>query len=272
LEYVVTRLDKYFAAEDVYDYSTESYLQASSNILIEERGEISFAELIRLKVDLPRTQSRLKLLVETDPRELQSLEGTRTDTSLVDSVEEKNFYGSIQREMKLAGWEVRPSVGVKGGLPLDPFARIRFSEKTPINSWWFRFDENLYWFDSLGAGSDTTLEFDHQIEDNVVFRATSFARWIKENEAVEVSQVFSLFHSLDARRKLSYQIGAYADNVLGLHVTRYTALVRLREKLYQDWMFFEVRPQVDFYKIDYWKSQFSLLLNFEMLFGKKYLG
>ena len=104
-----------------------------------------------------------------------------------------------------------------------------------------------------------------------MFRASSFARWTEEDEFFRLSQVFTFFHTLSARRMVSYQVGAYGQTDPTWFMTDYLLVVRYRQLIHKEWLFFEVRPQVQYSKENDWDDEVSLLLRLELFFGRKYL-
>ena len=97
-------------------------------------------------------------------------------------IQESDLFGSIQRERDIRDWKFRPSVGVKISLPLEPFVKARFTKIYPMQDWAVRGDQNFYWFDDSGFGSDSTVDFDRPVGQEHLFRASSFARWTEESE------------------------------------------------------------------------------------------
>lgn len=271
IEWLVTKVDRFFADDELYRYTTDSYVQLSGDTLFEENGEIGFDVKFRTRVDLPGTKRRFKLILNKDPTEKQDPRERSVDGTPGAAVQESDLFGSIQRERILRDWKFRPSVGVKVTLPLEPFVKARFTRIYPLQHWFLRADQNFYWFEDDGFGSDSTVEFDRPAGQNHLFRASSFARWTEETNYFELSQIFTLFHTLTPKHKMSYQIGAYGQTSPTWFMTDYLLVVRYRQNLHKEWFFFEVRPQVLYSKENDWDDELSLLLRLDLLFGKKYL-
>ncbi len=272
IEWLVTGVDKFFANEALYKYSTNSYVQLSGEVLHEEMtAHTSTRARLRARVDLPRTKKKLKLLIDTDPAEKQNPIERSVDQAPAATAQDNDVYASVQRERERKGWLIRPSVGVKIRSPLEPFAKLQFTNLYPFEYWQLRLDENIYWYKDTGFGSDSTFDFDLPIGDRNLFRATSFARWTEETNYFALSQTFAIYQTISPTRKISYQIGAYGQTQPTWYMTEYLAVIRYRQNIHKDWLFFEIQPQVLYQKINDWNDEVSLLLKLEMLFGKKYL-
>jgi len=271
VERLVTSVDRFFANDALYRYTTDSYVQITGDTLFEENGETGYAVKFRGRVDLPGTKRRFKLIFSTDPNEKQDPIERSVDESPAAAVQESDVYGSIQRERELRGWKFRPSIGAKLNIPIEPFAKLRFTNIYPLQSWALRADQNFYWFRDSGYGSDSTIEFDRPVGKENLFRASSFARWTEETEYFQLSQIFAFYQTLSPNRKISYQIGAYGQTQPTWFMTSYLLVVRYRQNLHKEWLFFEIRPQVLYSKTNDWDDELSLLLRLDILFGKKYL-
>lgn len=271
LEWMVTGVDKFFANEALYTYSTDTYVQLSADVLFEDEGSTGYGANLRARLDLPRTKRRFKLLFDTDPQEKRDPVERSVDDTPSAAVQESDVYASVQRERERKGWLIRPSLGVKIRLPMEPFAKLQFTNLYPLQEWQLRADENIYWYEDSGFGSDTTFEFDRPIDNDYLFRTTSFARWTEETDYWNLSQVLTFYQTLSPKRKISYQIGAYSQTSPTWFMTDYLVVIRYRQNLHKDWLFFEIRPQVQYRKINNWDDEVSLLLRLEWLFGRKYL-
>ena len=271
VEKFVTSFDRFFANDALYRYTTGSYVQVTGDTLFEENGEVGYAANFRARVDLPGTKKRFKLIFNTDPTEKQDPVERSVDESPAAAVQESDLFGSIQRERELRGWKFRPSLGVKISSPLEPFAKLRFTKTYPLQRWALRADQNFYWFDDSGFGSDSAMEFDRPVGKENLLRASSFARWTEETEYFQLSQIFTFYQTLSPSRKISYQVGAYGQTQPTWFMTDYLVVVRYRQNLHKEWLFFEIRPQVQYSKVNDWDDEVSLLLRLDLLFGRKYL-
>ena len=272
VEWLGTEVDKYFANEAFYNYSTDSYVQLLVDVLHEEEfAETSYGANLRARVDLPGTKRRFKLLIDTNPTEKQDPIERSVDETPAAAVQESDVYAAVERERERKGWLIRPSVGAKFNFPIEPFVRLRLTNLFPLQRWQLRVNENLYWFDDSGFGSDSTFDFDLPVGNGHLFRTTSFARWTEETNYFELNQIITFFQTLSPTRRISYQIGVYGQTSPTLFMNDYLAVIRYRQNIHKDWLFFEIRPQVLYQKENDWDDEVSLLLRLEWLFGRRYL-
>jgi len=271
VEVMAQEMDLFFADEKVYTETTSSYARLSTQADFDNTGASSFSGDLHLKVDLKKTKKKLKLLLESDTdRDLQT--GTDTSKSPGQDKGTVNFYAALQKEIsKKKEWRTKASLGIKLKVPLDPFLRIRAHKNFNFDIWNIRFTETLFWFNSKGSGASSLLEMDYPLTKNLFFRSRTSELWTDFLDYHELEQVFTLYHDITDRRAVSYNIGVYGITEPTTHAVRYYASIGYRQRIHREWLFIEVSPAVTFEKENDFKSERSLMLKLEMVFGNKYV-
>lgn len=268
LKSFATTLDEFFADENVYYDTSGSYIKITADTIWQEGGDIGYRGDIKLKLRLPKTQEKIKLIFESDPEDREDDVAKTAEPTIQGAVEEKSYYAGIQGSFgKKEKWQFKPSIGLRLHNPPDLFTRFRFSRTADFNSWLFRFNETIFWFDSIGWGEDTTFQFDFNVLDDVLFRATTFGRWTNQNQYFDLSQSFSFIHTLSKRRAISYDIGAFGISEPKVHATNYLLGVRYRQIIHSDYLFLELIPQIDYRKEHDFRAEYSFTLRLEMVFS-----
>jgi hypothetical protein len=237
---------------------------------LREPSDITTTGDIRIRLDLPVTRQKLKLVIESDPQELETEERNNLQTSKKED-DNNVFVGLERKEKKKGNWKIRPSIGVKVRLPLDLYFRLRFMSDYDLSNWKLRFNETLYWFDSIGYGADTYIDLERKISDKTLFRASSIAAWSDLNDYFSLSQFFTLFHTVSDRRATSYYVGVIGKSQPEIYATDYLIGFQYRQKIHKDWLFFEINPQIQYPKNDAFRPAHTLLLQVEAFFGTEYL-
>lgn len=265
IERVARSIDEFFADERVYYQSSGSYVRYSIQTLLEEGGRHTTIGNLNISLHLPRTEQKLRLIVESDPVETQSNLERASNTPIPQN--EVSYYAGLQTKLgKQNRWEFKPSVGLKLHLPLDYYVRVRAFRNINFDKWNLLLTESAYWFDSTGAGFDSQMQWNHLLTDHLLFRADTLVRHTQEYHRYDLSQLFSLIQSLSERRALTYSIGFFGNSNPKVHATDYILQARYRQIIHGDYLFMELVPQVR-YRIDYnFTQEDSLLLRFEWLF------
>ena len=137
---------------------------------------IQFENRVRTKLELPGTEHRLRLIIESDPQEIDpdTLEENLFDTQ--DS--SANYIIGLEGEHLRGDWQFRPSVGIRARWPPELYARLRATRYFDLNPWLARVSGNASWFSADGVSLAATTDFDRRLNDTLLFRASSNARCI----------------------------------------------------------------------------------------------
>ena len=261
-------IDSFFADDKVFEQTNHSYLRIALDMVSKEYAGTGFAGDLKLKVDLPRTKKRLRLLIETDSQRdsKENLDDLPTDV-----VQERDFFISLERQVGgERNWDIRPSLGIKAHRKLDLFARVRSYRDFGLNKWLLHASNNLAWFDSRGFGANGVLEFDRALTKTLLFRATAALNWQEEEMFRRFTQSLSIFQHIDERQSMAYQIAGFADDENDWQANQYYMRVRYRKGLYKKWVFGEIIPQHTFLKETSFHGEASITLRLELVFGESY--
>lgn len=269
LEAMARSIDEFFANEKVFYQSSGTNLRYTIDSLFEEGGRITTVGKLDISLHLPRTEQKLKLVLESDPVEKQTnLERATTGKARTDE-SEQSYYAGVQSQFgKQDKWRFKPSVGLKLHLPLEYYFRMRAFRDVNFSQWTLHLIESAYWYDTTGAGVDSEMTWDHLLDDNLLFRASSLVRNTEEYKRFDLSQVFSISQTLSERRAITYTIGFFGNSEPTIHATDYLLQVRYRQVVHSDYFFMELVPQIQYRIENAFTQEDSLLVRFEWLFQK----
>jgi hypothetical protein len=266
-------LDSFFADDRNYQESNNSLVQLDLVRVAGYGGDRKFVLSGRAKLDLPSTQKRFHLLLETNPDKNVTGEAVQNQTTPVNKVVAPESYSAAVRYEKskelAQPWFVSSDLGVKfQGIHANPFARARGSYAVPINEWRLKAAETVFWFNTIGAGETTQLDVERILSEPMLFRATSNATWLNEKQNFDLRQDFSLYQNLNERSALLYQASVVGVSNPQWQLNEYVALMQYRYRLHKQWVFLEVSPQMHFPKADNFKSNLTLNVRLEMLLDR----
>ena len=264
----VNSVDRFFGDDRNFQESNESVLQFDITRVTGYGGDGRFVYAGRAKVRLANTERRLHLLIETDPDKNTSADASRNQPVRTGTKTAPESYGAGVRYEKTEEerWHYSTDGGLKfQGLNTAPFARSRVSYTAPLGEWKLKAAETAFWFNSIGLGETTQIDFERPISEPLLFRATSIATWLKDTENLDMRQDFSLFHKLNNRAAVLYQASALGISRPNAHVTDYVLLLSYRYRVHRQWIFFELSPQLHFPKERNFKSSGMLGMRLEFL-------
>jgi hypothetical protein len=265
---IISDVDRFFGNERNFQESNQSVLQLDLNEVMQMARNNKAQMTVRAKLNLPSTEQRFHLLVEGDPEKNTTGTDNRNQTKTISQIAVPQNYGVAVRYEKQEEevWHFSNDLGIKVRAPLQPFARTRLSFATPLADWRMKIAQSEFWFNSIGFGETTQLDFEHSIGEPALFRATSTATWLHDLQNFDVRQDFTVYHTLDEKRALLYQASVVGVTHPVEYVTDYVFSVLYRQQFHRRWLFYEINPQLHFPHDSSYRRTPVLILRLEMLF------
>lgn len=262
-------IDRYFAGDRNFQETNQSVLQLDITRTSGALGDGKVAPYFRAKLDLPNTEKRLHLLLQTDPDKNVSGVTPQGQAAQATPTTSPSSLGAAVRYEKgieeVIARYVSADAGIRlSGLSLRPFARVRGSFSKPFGEWRAGATETLFWFNTIGGGETTQLDLEHLLSDPLLFRSSSSATWLNQKGSFDFRQDFSLYHTVDDRNALLYQASVVGVSSPVSRVTDEVLLVQYRRRVHQKWMYLEVIPQIHFPEVRSYHLSTLLLVKLEM--------
>lgn len=269
-----TDIDRFFGNDRNYQESNKSVVQLDLARATGYGGDRKLVLSARANLNLPSTEKKLHLLIESNPD--QNITGEpvpNQNTAINNQVSGPQSYGLALRYEKvkeeLKALHISADAGLKfQGININPFMRARSSYSIPFETWRLKAAESVYWFNTIGAGETTQVDLEHFLSEPVLFRATSNATWLNNKQNFDLRQDLSVYQTLNERTALLYQVSAIGVSNPQVELTEYVAQILYRYRLHREWIFFELNPQVIFPKVNNFNSSFALTMRLEMLFDE----
>ena len=269
-----TDIDRFFGNDRNYQESNKSVVQLGLARATGYGGDRKLVLSARANLNLPSTEKKLHLLIESNPdQNITGEPAPNQNTAINNQVSGPQSYGLALRYEKvkeeLKALHISADAGLKfQGININPFMRARSSYSIPFETWRLKAAESVYWFNTIGAGETTQVDLEHFLSEPVLFRATSNATWLNNKQNFDLRQDLSVYQTLDERTALLYQVSAIGVSNPQVELTEYVAQILYRYRLHREWIFFELNPQVIFPKVNNFNSSFALTMRLEMLFDQ----
>src|SRR4030095_12967490 len=115
-------------------------------------------------------------------------------------------------------------VGVRGALPLDPYARARYEIVRAFGEHYvFTARETVFWQNSEGFGTTTRMYLDRALSDTLLLRWTNLGKYTEETIGLEWYTQLTLFQSLNERTGLAWQLQTEGETDNEVQLTRHSA-------------------------------------------------
>ncbi|MBI1395219.1 MAG: hypothetical protein GC151_04495 [Betaproteobacteria bacterium] len=274
-ENVALGTDSLLSGSRNYDAPTGSYLTLGfAHTAYRPRDAASVDRPItRIKLRLPHTQERLQLLVDRGLTTLTRSDAQRDadNASRPATVDDTPF--AALRVMLLDALHLRvdADVGARLRIPVDAFGRVRADRSTAIGNWNLLFSETLLYANSSRFQATTQFSFQRPLSPSVAFTAVTDATWRQTLLGFDLSQTATLLWTHTDRTLYSAEAGITGVTRPDTVTTAYLLTLRVRQKLYRDWLVGEVRPQLIYPRDRGFRPVPSLTLQLEAFFGRGFL-
>ncbi|MDP2762427.1 MAG: hypothetical protein Q8O64_18840 [Sideroxyarcus sp.] len=268
---LVSSIDRFFGGERHFQESNNSVLQLDWNELMEPGGARQGRLSGRAKLQLPSTEQRFHLLLESDPVQNTTSVTPANQPQAAGLATAAEKYAAALRYEKLdeQTWFYSSDVGIRVQAPLQPFVRGRVSHVIPLQAWLMKNTGSLFWFSQIGPGSSAQIDFDRSLTTQTLFRTSSNATWLHLPQRLDLRQDFTLFHTLDERRALQYQASVISTSQPYARVDDCILSALYRRQLHRKWLFFEVNPQLHFPHDEQFRFTPQLWLRLQVLFSNE---
>lgn len=269
----VNSIDHFFGDDRHYQETNDSVFQLDTTRVMGYGGEHKFVVSGRANVHLPIAEQKLHLLIETNPDQNTTTESKQTQPQALpanQAATPQSIAAALRFVKEEAErWNFSADAGLKfHGLNATPFVRSRGSLTAPMGEWRAKLSETVFWFNTIGAGETTQLDFERTLSEPVLLRITSNAAWLHDKQNFDLRQDVTLFHKLDERTATMYQASVIGVSHPQTQVTDYVLLMSYRYRLHENWMYFDLSPQLHFPRERNFKSSPMLSMRLEMLFDE----
>lgn len=265
-------LDAFFAGKQSQIHSNASFMRLRIGPTFGKSGSWDLTPDIKFKLNLPLTKSRFRFVLESDPDDGKSLVDKAAENIVGGAnTERENATGAFRIISEAANdWILTNDLGVKIRWPPDPFVRTKAEKELKLSDGWStEVLASAYWYQSDGVGANIVNNFDKQLTSSLFFRNTAEIRWTEEEDKFEFSETLSLYHSWDPKRVVRYRAGLLSETKPKPRAVDYYLEATYRQKLYRNWLFYEIIPALTFPDDDEYKANPFITVKLEILFSKK---
>lgn len=270
----VLSVDDFFGDAESEDETNRSWghLRFDRVKSADENAELKVR--LKLRVVLPRTERRLRLLVSTEESDA---DGTPNQTGLDAETEDQNialalrFVRSFTDQVK-----VKFDVGSRTrDRKVQIFGRISASNTIKLaRGWTQRISNNFYLYSSSGYQNRFRLSFQRPFtgQPNVLFRSTTSIEGTEGTSGASINETIGFYVNVSERTALAFE-GLYdfvtsEDDELDTHYLGSEYRIRFRQTVWRPWFYYELWPTVSFPASTDYRQEYGGLVRAEFLFGQ----
>jgi hypothetical protein len=228
-----------------------------------EGEDVDYQAGINLKIILPHTRDRFKLLVETDENE----EGG-AETNVLGTTENVTYSTAIRVELRDGKrWKTSLDNGVRwSGEPVY-FSRIRSRRTDYFEEWRTRILQSIYWRTDVEWGAKLDMNALRPIDFTRHFNLGFKADYNLNDDMAELQSSASIFDELSHRSAMLYQVAAFGDTESITKINDVVLSVSYRRKIYKSFVFAEIVPEIGFPRDLNYDATPALNFTLEMIIG-----
>ena len=258
-------IDTFFSDDLIEDDVSGSRAKISFSTRREIGQPVGYNYGISIKLVLPNTDEHFKLLFQSSEDEEAERESNPINT--VEKVEYSTALRYVFQETER--WKVNFDTGIRWGLPPDPFSRLRFRRYSYFNDFKIQATQALFWSGSDGFGEESKIELQQPLNIDRLIRYSAGAKYLLNDDYFKLKYGVTLFHELNSSEILAYYYRAGGDTISNMTFNSYGVGVRYRRKVYQDWMFVEVNPELETQSENEYDITPIIMFRFEALIGAR---
>lgn len=268
---VAKRIDRFLGNQKAFDEANTTRLQVYSAITYHEDGEITRDTNTRLKLVLPNTEKRMRLVVENiSDRNQESTSSLTSGSSraIAGNYQEGESTSAFVRYIsRVAGIKVTFDVGLRLESSLKPLANLRFSKVIPLSDWYFLPLEQITWIGGDGFSSTTGLDFERRLSEKWFFRFTNAIEWTELDQNFHFINGPSWYQRISEKQAMTYnmRVESALDGSYTINNTVFS--ISFRQLLYENWLFLSVIPAVSYPEEEDYRASRAITLKIDAVFG-----
>jgi hypothetical protein len=265
-----TYFDSFFGNQRYLAELNQSYVRFRYNVFLEHESPMLLRPEVQVRIVLPQLREKTHLEISGTPKETDYLSATQAPatTEQFENPDKNVTAGVTQIVQKTdrVNFIVRAGLQWHKGRPvliLGPRFRMLF----PLDHWNLRFIQEVILRNDTGYQLKTTFDLERPLPHGLFFRATN--DWIRTDhvDGYIYTIIFNVDQPLSPQRVLGYEwVNIFQTQPVN-ELTEVDLRVRYRQRIWRDWLFFEVAPQYRFPRDRGFEATPGILFRLEAMFG-----
>lgn len=269
----VVQVDDFFGSADATDEENTSWGRIRLGVLKPPGESLEFKSRLKIRLVLPQTESRLRLLFSTEDTDITGSErrGSIDNESDKDAALALRFVRSLSDKLRL-----KFDIGVRSrDSKIQIFGRISASNSRKFASGWeYQISNNFFLFSASGFENRFRVDIRKPIFEasNVFFRSSLSIEARNGFRGASVSEVAGFYAELSPKEAIAFEgLFSFVTSRDDEFDTRYLGTefrIRYRRNVWRPWFYYEIWPTASILAATDRELEFGGLLRAEILFGK----
>jgi hypothetical protein len=263
-------LDSFFGDERYESESKLSRVKISFQRLYEEGTWTRYRPDYQLRLVLPQLRRLTKLLITTDLRDDVDNASVLSGVSAPPKTEDRAMTTALQYFLRSTA---KQSTSLRGGMryhagQIEYFVGPRYRYYQTLDSWGFRFTQDVVWGSEKGWKANTWLDLERPLPRDLFFRTTLSGEWTESVHGYLYYLGFLVRQPLDPDRAVQYEmVNSFRTRPME-ELTEVKFIFRYRQRFWKDWLFMEIAPQYRYPRDHSFNAVPGILFKVEVVFGE----
>ncbi len=247
-----SRIDEFFADERFEDEVNFTRLRLRGNTYIREGSGVEFDPKTRFRYAFPYLERRFSVLLSGDfDSAVDADEDHPLQSELKSILEPVDDEDAVLAIQALIAATERYNVSFQTGLRFrdfepEAFFGPRYRQTIDLEPWLMRLTQQVRWFTDRGFDAESVIDFERQFNQRFFLRVTPRADWSEEDDEFSYGLSSRLVQYLGPRHALTYEIALRAETEPVHTLDRIVTRARYRRRLWGEWLYVEVAPELAF--------------------------
>ncbi|MGC8121116.1 hypothetical protein [Marinobacter sp. VGCF2001] len=250
--------------------NNESYLRLGFAAESEYSNLARFEPELRFRLDVPTAQEKLRVVVESESEELIPLAERERDRQLTEPERTDTDTTGALRFFTDVGDAINLSTDIGGRLRLPPemFWRMKARKGWTLdNQWALNVQQRLYYYHTEGWGARTWVGSNRALDNGWHYYNSSELEWVHRDRRFVMAHIHSVQKRLNTRSVITPRIGVLGESQPSWRPSSYFADITWRYRVYEDWLFAELVPALEYAREEDFDDHASLVFRVEMYFA-----
>jgi len=262
-------IDNYFIEENRTARS-KTYAELKSSFAFETQRSSEYAIRLRLRLNLPKIQKKLRVVFEDSDSDDEFYDSTKLDNDR--HLDDKKYYLRVEYFNYI--WK-KLNFSMSGGvrfkkLNINPFANLKVkysidsldgNDRVVSNRFRYYINENI----------ENVLSYSifYPIEESIYCTIGHRIRYRSWQDYQQVSNTASCVKNIEDKRYLSVGISLLSQLENSELNLQYPKIYwRYRGKIYKEWIYYELTPSILWRRENSYEESYRFMLNIGMIFKK----
>ena len=263
--------DSYFGDRRLKaDEEGESYIAIAPQIEFIDGQSVDTGVDFKAKIDLPKTQNRLKLIVDNVQEDSEPLTGfSRSELRQVPGADESGNASLRFALIDLMNFDLDFDAGLDLKPEPVPKFKLRGRMSWEGEAWRFRISQYLTYEADDGFGEKSSMDMRRYIGDSSWAEVDLAVVRSETSAGFEFGQALSLYHRITNRRTIGFRTAVYSQTEPWARVEAVLVRLPYRQQIWKEWMYLKVEPGIDFKRERNFNPDPRILFELEFLFGER---